>query len=764
MAPPSQDSLSSGNYFDPTFLQEKLNSIQCLESDLETARGQDPQVRIRLCELYSECLLRNPAFSLEHNVLDRLWRSCFYQRIGEERKEISRRKRKNPGSVPQALNNFHRFLQEAIDLYGYLVKFYVSLVAPPDASVEGSQSYDLSQDDLDERGKEAVVAILHRFEIYLGDLNRYREMFQRAAGHYERAAALSPGQGNPYNQLAVLEQLKDSSCNALYWYARSIRASTKPFETSLSNVERLYQSNRKWLMDNPESAVVTPAKKAGADLARARKSAASKRFAATFVDLQQRLRQMANPDIIGQEERKTIVESMDYVISNLESFLSNNGLSDTLLCRMVVINAFTVSQFDVPMTKVLVWRFGTALAQRVLHGIVKMREVLPENPSSIRGVSPLLLTCDYVNYFEACSDECAEAEAAFWKKICEVVNNVKNLSHAFRLKDADIKGKLPREYGDLIGFTPFETFIDKPQQFLSIEDAKEVLPLLQDESSLSLKKQAAESSGNPLDNRIKLAHFLTIVDGSPKVSKDMDGTYHFVGETGEVECNCDDSDDGGAADFNEPSMEAQIAPEPDVLLYKAPEHGGGPALLVPGAMLLCMTTTDTPKNKGPIIELSTDPIDEGNIMTSTDRMTLVPVAQMMPLAGDPEFPTPTGVSPPVSKATPPPSPFPPMASHPGLRAPPGLPPPPGFAPRTENIATTHPPAWDFLSRQPTSNPFMQPITEYYSSTTSQTHVDPNDYLDHDETMGFLDSSLLQSLWCDDANQPLSKNPFLTGAK
>ena len=550
-------------------------------------------------------------------------------------------------------------------------------------------------------------------------------------------------------------------------------------------------------MNNPENSVAASAKKAGADLARAHKSAVSKHFAASFVDLQQRVRDTMSTDIDGHVARKTIIKNMDIVISNLESFLSNNGLSDTLLVRMVVINAFTVSQLEVPMSKVLVWRFGTALAQRVEYGVDKMVEARSENPSSIRGVSPLLLTCDYVSHFASGDDSCAEAEAVFWSKVCDVVNKVTILTHTFRLKDADIKGKLPREYGDLIGFTPFETFIDKPQPFLSIEDAKDVLPLLQDVSSSSLKRQCSESAGNPMDNRIKLAHFLAIVEGSPKVTKGMDGDYHFVGE---CDGDDDDDDDDAPADFDEPSIAAQIAPEPDVLQYKVPEHGGGPALLVPGALLLSIAASDTPKHTDPVVDLSTDASFVVSNLASTDRTSVVPVAHRAPAAIDYSFPTPTNEPSPVAKNTPPPTLFPPLAPSPvakntppptlfpplapspvakdvppptlfppltpppGLRAPPGLKPPPGFAPQTEIISTKQPPAWDFLSLQPTSNPFMQPVTEYYPPAASQALADPNDYLDHDETMAFLDSSLLQSLWCDDANQPLSKNPFLAGAK
>lgn len=818
MMSPSQDSATSGDYFDPSFLQEKLKRIQHLESELESARGKDQHVRIRLCEIYSGCFLRNPAFAYDNNFLDRLWRNCFYQRIGDERKEISRRKRKNVGSVTQATATFHRFLEEAMVLYGYLVKFYLTLVSPQETSQQGSQSYDLSQEDLDEEGKEAVVAVLHRFEIYLGDLHRYREQFQDAASHYERAAMLAPGQGNPYNQLAVLEQLKDSACNALYWYARSIRASSKPFETSLSNVERLYQSNRKWLMENPEGSVGVPTKKAGADLVRARKSAASKRFTANFVDLQLQLRAMEDPNVDKQQARKFVLENMDAVITNLESFLSSNGLSDTLLCRMVVINAFTVSQYDVALANVLVLRFGTALAERADQGIKKILDTSPDNPPAIRGLSPLLLTCDYVSHFESNDEDFVVAEEAFWSKVCSVATKVKMLLYTFRLKDADIKGKLPKEYTDLIGFTPFETFIDKPHEFLSIEDAKKVVPFLPDPTPTYAKKLSQESLSSSLDARIKLAHFLVVMESSPKVEQGMDGGgYRFSGETEETSYEDDAPaafDDAQVA-FDEPPMEDNTEPAADILQYKAPEHGAGPALLVPGALLFNKAAKSTPEHTGEILETSTDPIDEDRstgrrslmsalaqgtpaasftgfptpiivaspvfqVAPPTGRSSLIlPLEQGIPATSFTGFPTPIVAAPPVFQVAPPATPLPDLVSPPGLGRPPGLRPPPGFAPPTQNETTLLPPQnettllppqnattllppWDFLALQPTENPFFQQVTEY--PVAQQASVDPNSFLSQDETLGLLDSSLLQSLWLDDAKQPLSKNPFLTGAK
>lgn len=790
MMSPSQDSHSSGNYFDATFLEEKLKSIQYLESDLENSNGKDQQLRIRLCELYSGCLLRNPAFSYKNNILDRLWRNCFYQRIADERKEISRRKRKNAGSIPQATAIFHKFLQEAIDLYRYLVKFYISLVSPADPLVEGSQSYDLSQEDLDEDGKGAVVAILHRFEIYLGDLHRYGDKYQDAACHYERAAMLAPGQGNPYNQLAVLEQLKDSSCNALYWYARSIRASIKPFETSLANVERLYQSNRKWLMDNPKGSSELPVQKVTADSTRARKAVASKRFAANFVDMQLRLRAMVHPNVDGHLPRAMFLESMASVMSDLESFLSNNGLSDTLLCRMVVINAFSVSQYEEPMAKILVLQFGTALAQRVEHSISKILDATPENSSGIRGMSPLLLISDHVSNFESQDEDFLSAERVFWSKVCAIANKIAMLVVTFRLNDADVSGKMPKEYSDLIGFTPFETFITKPKDFLSIEDAKEVLAL-HDSADVSSKKMSQESTRNPLDIRIKLARFLAIVETSAKVTKGGDGVYHFTVARDEMQYDAEEEGDAPTS-FDETSINEIDDQASSLLVYKRPDRGGGPALLVPSALLADMKAKNKTNPSGPKRGSSTPPMDAKKMTKGTEN-SLIPLAETTATLPGARATTPTipsfgvhdsslapsppslqpalsnaeGVTPsvptyvvPDSSRTPPPPALPPP---PGLRPPPGFTAPTLDAPPISFPLTRNAPQWDFDSLQPTSNPFVQPVT-VYPPVGVVTSEDFNSFLNHDEGAGFLDASLLQSLWLDDAHQPRSKNPFLAGAK
>jgi tetratricopeptide (TPR) repeat protein len=755
----SQDSKKS----EQSRIEESLASLQRLEQDLEQfhydhttgiRRDDSQSIRIRLCELYSDCLLRNPAAAYEHGVLDRLWRYCFYPRIGDERKEIARckkHKNSNPTAVVTVVANFRRFLQEAMDLYRYLINFYSSLIVTPLEPCEGSsQSYDLTQDDLDEKGKEAVVAILHRFEIYLGDLYRYSEKYQEAALHYERAAMFAPGHGNPYNQLAVLEQLKDSSCNALYWYARSIKASCKPFETSMANIDRLFQSNEKWLLENLSNVhSAPPPKKNSTDSARARKSFASKHFAASFVDLHFHLyKGRSNEKKVDDTNEST---NMDPFIKTLDEFLSNNWLSDTLLCRMVAINAFTVSQVNSTLSKILVFRFGDSLAKRVELTLEKMSESGSEGVSSIRGLSALLLTGSFSYFLESHQDTTLH-QKAFWAQLCRVGNLVGVLSDKLQLKEEAIKGKKAKEFKEMVGFSPFENFMEKPRPYLTIEEAKERLLFIQNNENSKLTQ---DGMGNQLDTRIKLQQLLDIMSELPNIENGLDDSFSHA-ENMELDSNPVESEEV-AVDVSMSHIDASQE-EKALLLYKTPEYGNGPALLVPTALL---ESVSSPVNfSGSELDSMTDKNrDPHRIMRPEKSHELSPERQdLNAIVQSPLMNFPLANSSLTHSLLTPSS---------ESRPPPGILPPPGFTPFTEHSASdtnpinlAAPPAWDFLSFLPTANPFANPTTSIPPSSTILEN--PNDFLDSDDTLGYLDSSLIQSLWLDDTNRPLSNNPFWTG--
>jgi hypothetical protein len=748
-------------------IEESLASLQRLEQELEQyvydhnkgGRRDDSQsIRIRLCELYSDCLLRNPAVAYEHGILDRLWRYCFYPRIGDERKEIARcKKHKNstPNAIASVVANFRRFLQEAMDLYRYLINFYSSLIVTPvDHSEGSSQCYDLTQDDLDEKGKEAVVAILHRFEIYLGDLYRYSEKYQEAALHYERAAMFAPGYGNPYNQLAVLEQLKDSSCNALYWYARSIKASCKPFETSNANIERLFQSNEKWLIENlPNVVSALPSKKNSTDSARARKSFASKHFAASFVDLHFHLHNLLGRNSEKHVDNSNVLTTLDTFIKTLDEFLSNNWLSETLLCRMVAVNAFTVSQVNTTLSKVLVFRFGNSLAKRVELILEKIIESGSEGVSSIRGLSALLLNSSFLCDIET-HEDIHSHQKSFWTQLCRVANLVNLLSDRLQLKADEIKGKTAKEFKEMVGYSPFETFIEKPRPFLTIEEAKERLIFIQ---SHEASKLTQDGLGNQIDTRIKLQQLLEVVSKSPKIEKRLNDAFLYVDSM---------EWDSHPMETEEVALNVSIChvdsgkQEKELLLYKTPEYGNGPALLVPTALLESVSIPV--KLSGSEPDSTVDKNGDSKAITKTEKNNELALESR---SFNQIFQTPS-VNFPITTTNSPHS-LSLQTSTSEARPTPGILPPPGFMPFSEStesdktpIHSAAPPAWDFLSFRPTSNPFASPSAPF--PPTSTLHTNPNDFLNSDETMGLLDSSLIQSLWLDDSNLPLSSNPFWTG--
>ncbi|KAM8704739.1 hypothetical protein ACLKA7_009229 [Drosophila subpalustris] len=81
------------------------------------------------------------------------------------------------------------------------------------------------------RCESAVKVVAQRLLICLGDLSRYRANhlqltdFAEACKYYQRAQELVPGNGAPYNQLAIISIYNHKRFDAVYYYMRSLLTS-----------------------------------------------------------------------------------------------------------------------------------------------------------------------------------------------------------------------------------------------------------------------------------------------------------------------------------------------------------------------------------------------------------------------------------------------------------------------------------------------------------------------------------------------------------
>eukprot|EP00536_Pseudo-nitzschia_multiseries_P012012 jgi/Psemu1/290022/fgenesh1_pg.438_\ len=201
--------------------------------------------------------------SLEKDCFQRLWRGCFYNPIRVWRQQVSREKRKRSPRLASTKEGFQHFLSEAVILYEYLILQYLSMLCPPpntqqrdadeetDATTGDADNITVTQQSRDTTGTtvcdrsqledtqyasqstaatttatatttttkptEGVVQGLYKLYIFMGDLHRYAEAYNKAERNYANASKLGPGLGNPYNQLAVVAFSRETYCVALYW-------------------------------------------------------------------------------------------------------------------------------------------------------------------------------------------------------------------------------------------------------------------------------------------------------------------------------------------------------------------------------------------------------------------------------------------------------------------------------------------------------------------------------------------------------------------
>eukprot|EP00580_Thalassiosira_gravida_P017469 CAMPEP_0201656914 /NCGR_PEP_ID=MMETSP0494-20130426/324_1 /ASSEMBLY_ACC=CAM_ASM_000839 /TAXON_ID=420259 /ORGANISM="Thalassiosira gravida, Strain GMp14c1" /LENGTH=1034 /DNA_ID=CAMNT_0048133637 /DNA_START=421 /DNA_END=3525 /DNA_ORIENTATION=- len=326
-------------------------------------------LRLQLCEVLSDVILKDSQLAHGNDAIGRLWKNCFYGRINDIRsrivKEKSRAKKRQAsgggeGSGAEAAKKMvgdldrqlKQFLKEAIQLYRYIIERYLKELMPQSQFSNGSDAEEEEQ----ERSL-VIIASLYRMHIHLGDLYRYSSQHKHAEECYLKSAKLAPGTGNPFNQLAVVAQQSQDTMTvvALYYYARSLMATREPFETSRSNLVRLFESNKKWLDEHsrdddlPSRGIVNAAptgnmpKRAAQEWRQKERAAANRKALARTVDLQWALFRGVSLDGYagGRIDLEGLKKKMAGMHDTLSGLIGQASFSEALLCKVMAILAFT---------------------------------------------------------------------------------------------------------------------------------------------------------------------------------------------------------------------------------------------------------------------------------------------------------------------------------------------------------------------------------------------------------------------------------------
>ena len=572
-----------------TKLEQKLSSITATNGSQCAAS----EIRAEICTIMSDVILADCTHSLRKDVTGRLWRHCFYGRINELRNRIHKdrvklRRLQQKGVVAvqdlQVLKdrlkktegNLKVFIDEAVALYTYLIDQLQGMLLPnltcKTQSPSQTQSSQESAGTLAKKSiDEGVVPTLHKLYIQLGDLHRYSLVYPASEVAYKKASYLAPGKGNPYNQLAVISQLKESKyplpALALYWYCRSLLATHEPFHTSRANLERLLVANKNWIKQNvvKDVGITDDTVKSGQTVS------PSVKFLSLFVDYHGVLfaAHMSNAKFDTSKRLMATRKELQKLMKFLTVLLTKSAFSDGLLLKMVSVNAFSVwnglsckersldmDGYAVTLALSMSFRFGAQLAQHV--GVVVEKAEAKQGQSvesggctTIRLLAPLLLLCEFMSEISLrekvkrvvddlgsqSTELLQDSEREFWSNIAELGNVCEKSSLVSKLlmeNQAVVRDEsfaLPCDLKPIVkGYEPFSFFqgnagikskeINDSSEYVSPEVAIEALELYPESQSQVNQSQRSKKSTvsternpnkSPADTRIKLSRFMAFV-------------------------------------------------------------------------------------------------------------------------------------------------------------------------------------------------------------------------------------------------------------
>ncbi|XP_073816275.1 smg6 nonsense mediated mRNA decay factor [Musca autumnalis] len=190
-------------------------------------------LRMELQDIFQQLLLKNLKFCCEQKVDSFFWKVLFYNM----REHLKEQHQHEPEEV---LKYIRAIIDDGIkfydQLYQELEQQYLSKKKLLTSNGIASSSSQRSQQKLEFIAKVMAQKIL----ICLGDLWRYKikdsqgQDYSTAEKFYQKAQALVPSNGVPYNQLAIIAILNRKKFDAIYFHMRSLMSSNAIYSSKES--------------------------------------------------------------------------------------------------------------------------------------------------------------------------------------------------------------------------------------------------------------------------------------------------------------------------------------------------------------------------------------------------------------------------------------------------------------------------------------------------------------------------------------------------
>jgi hypothetical protein len=182
-----------------------------------------------------------------------LWKSVHYKIIQEFRKSLKLLK-KGEDRYTNTLIIFKSFL---VQVFGFYLKLVIKIhskfgILDPfivdELKLVWQEPTEFVQPKIPSQELASQLYLLiYQSLIYMGDVSRYKELYAEkykrwaiARKFYQLAHYLNPNNGNPLNQLAVIDTLDNRHFSAIGMYINSLVAK-EPFPTALENLHSQFE-------------------------------------------------------------------------------------------------------------------------------------------------------------------------------------------------------------------------------------------------------------------------------------------------------------------------------------------------------------------------------------------------------------------------------------------------------------------------------------------------------------------------------------------